>query len=208
LTGHASEVSLDGYRVSLAEIEQQLKSHPSIAEAVVLFNEDDPFRPHFIAFVVLPASLPSSPQFLVPELKSHLRQHLPDFMVPDVYVKIAMMPRDTNGDVQYEWLKVPEDDSKKTDTPTLTPREVASIVGDVMNINGVGTEANLSQLGMNSLQTMSLMARLQSTYGVVPTIAQVASSSTISEVSHHLSEAMRGGQSQMLRPLHQESRLS
>jgi len=207
LTGRAREVSLDGYRVSLAEIEQQLESHPSIAEAVVLLNEDDPLRPHLISFIVLRGSLSLPPQFFVAELKSHLRQRLPDYMVPDTYVKITMVPRDAQGDVQYEWLKVPKDDSEKTDTPTPTPREVASIVGDVMNIDGVSTEANLSELGIDSLQTMSLMVRLQSAYGVAPTVAEVASASTISEVSHHLSEALRG-YCQMLRPLDQESRLS
>lgn len=210
LTGRVEEVSIDGHRVSLAEIERRLESHYRIEDAVVVFDDDDPLHQRFIAFIVVRGSLQGPPQPFVQELKSHLGQWLPAYMVADTYIKIGMIPRDTDGRVQYEWLPIPEqraDNYEITELQSATARKVTSIVEDLLDVRRVGTEANLFDLGMNSLMAMSLVARINSAFGIAPDVCQMFTTPTISGVSHYLSGALCGNYTS-LAPAGQESRLS
>jgi amino acid adenylation domain-containing protein len=209
MTGRAGEVSIDGHRVCLAEIERRLESHPSIKEAAVVFEDKDPLRQRLIAFIVLRGSLPVPPIFFVPEVKLHLEEWLPDFMVPDTYMKVDIMPRDTDGRVQYDVLPIPEQPTgdKETAVPqSATTMKVTSIVENLFDGQRVNPAANLLDLGMNSLMAMNLVARINDAFGVAPDICQVWTTPTISGISHDLSEALCGNHG--IAPVGHESRLS
>jgi tyrocidine synthetase-3 len=192
LTGRVDEVSIDGHRVCLAEIERCLESHGSIDAAAVVFEDDDPLHQRLIAFVVLRDSLAAPPQSFVQELKRHLGEWLPDWMIPDTYMKLGMIPRDADGRVQYQSLPIPEQragDHGATAPQSAATRKVAEIVEDLLGVPHVGTEANLFDLGMNSLTAAGLVTRIHTVFGVAPDTCQVWAVPTISGISHGLYES-------------------
>jgi tyrocidine synthetase-3 len=209
LTGRVEEVSIDGHRVCLAEVERALESHRSIEEAVVMFDGGDPLHERLVAFIVLRGNLPAPPPLFVQELKLHLGQWLPGYMVPDTYMKVGMIPRDRDGRAQYECLRIPEERANNdeiTTTQSATASKVTSIVEDLLDVQRVGTQANLVDLGMDSLITMSLLARINGAFGVAPSVSQVLTTPTISGVSHCVSEALCGDY-RSFALMEQESRL-
>ncbi|HWN80545.1 MAG TPA: amino acid adenylation domain-containing protein, partial [Candidatus Udaeobacter sp.] len=89
------QVKLRGLRIELGEIETALDRHPAVHESVVLLREDTPGDKRLVAYIV-PGSdtVPS-----VSELRDFLRQRLPEYMLPTVFVPLAELPRSSGGKV-------------------------------------------------------------------------------------------------------------
>ncbi|MCW9033347.1 MAG: amino acid adenylation domain-containing protein [Rhodospirillales bacterium] len=200
LTGQDREVNVDGHRVYLVEIEQHLQFHKSIKDAVVVFEDDDPLYQRLVAFLVLRGDVQMPYQSFVQELKFHLGQWLPNFMIPEAYVKVGMIPRDAKGSVQYGRLPSPDRQTDRTETspqheekllPQSTVSEtITSIVEDLLDKEQINPAANLFDLGMDSLKAMNLITQINDVFGTSPNVCQVLMNPTILEISHSLSETI------------------
>lgn len=190
LTSRAGEVSIDGYRVRLAEIDRLLKSQSSVEDAAVVFDDAEPRRQRLIAFLVLRELSLAGPDALVQELKLHLGRWLPAYMVPDTYVQVNALPRDADRRIQYESLPLPQRQAfaEESSAQSATARNIASMVEDLLGVGGIHPEANLFDLGMNSLMAANLVARIDAAYGLALDVCQLMAHPTISEVSRSLSE--------------------
>jgi len=73
------QVKVRGYRVELTEIEAVLSNHAGVRQAVVTLNRDQAGQERIVAYLV---SAPTSQD----QLKAALKQKLPDYMVPSVFV--------------------------------------------------------------------------------------------------------------------------
>ncbi|MBV9792209.1 MAG: amino acid adenylation domain-containing protein, partial [Chloroflexi bacterium] len=72
------QVKLRGFRIELGEIEAVLSTHPAVREGVAAIRTDRPNDPRLIAYVV---PVPGRP-VTATELRRHLRQRLPEHMIP------------------------------------------------------------------------------------------------------------------------------
>ena len=105
---HDFQVKIRGYRIELGEVEAVLGQHPAVREGVVLAREDSPgdsstslrTDKRLVAYVV--AHQDSAPS--TNELRSFLKQKLPDYMVPSAYVLLDSLPLTLNGKVDRRAL--------------------------------------------------------------------------------------------------------
>ncbi|TXL82799.1 non-ribosomal peptide synthetase, partial [Streptomyces sp. IB2014 016-6] len=98
------QVKVRGHRVELGEVEEVLRRHDQLDEAVVVAREDTSGSLRLVAYVV-----PAKPGDVVPaELTSHVRTWLPDFMVPSVFVGLDEFPLLPNGKIDRNALPDPE----------------------------------------------------------------------------------------------------
>jgi amino acid adenylation domain-containing protein len=147
------------------------------------------------------ANEPLQSQFarqLIPQLRQHLRQTLPDYMLPAAFVPLESLPLTASGKVNRRALPLfdyesihpsayPSPPSAATIAPSisLSPIEVTlvEIWKDLLRLKQVNIHENFFELGGHSLLATQMTSRVRDALGLelplqsvftAPTIAQLA----------------------------------
>jgi amino acid adenylation domain-containing protein/thioester reductase-like protein len=155
------QVKIRGFRIELGEIEAQLLAHPEVKEAVVLAREDQPGDKRLVAYLVED----QLGTLVIDELKAHLKQALPDYMVPTAFVVLDEMPLSANGKLDRKRLPA-ADLGKQLSKLYVAPRTetetiLAEIWQQVLGIEQVGVEDDFFELGGHSLLATQLAFAVQ-----------------------------------------------
>jgi thioester reductase-like protein len=160
-----SQVKLRGFRIELGEIEAALSQHSAVREAVVLLLENEPGNQRLVAYVV-PAR---EAAIAINELRSFLKEKLPDYMVPSALVVIKALPLTANGKIDRRALPAPE--AARADLPDTfvapsTPIEkmLAEIWAELLGLEKVGIYDNFFDLGGHSLLITQLLAKVRDAF--------------------------------------------
>ena len=100
------QVKVSGIRVDLTEVENTLLQYPAIQHASVVAKNDKADEKHLVAYVVLDQDVKAS------DLQSHMKQHLPAYMVPTKFFAIDQIPLNTSDKVHQKELQKLEGSSK------------------------------------------------------------------------------------------------
>jgi len=183
------QVKIRGYRIEPGEIEAQLELHPDVREAIVIPREDQPGEKRLVAYVAAAA-----PSLQVSDLRSHLAERLPEYMVPSSFVLLSALPRTQNGKIDRQALPAPEvEDTELFVAPrTAVEGVLAGIWSELLGVEEIGVNNSFFELGGHSLMAMQLLSRLRATFQVelpllivfeAPTIAKLAQALTRHEAT-------------------------
>jgi len=161
------QVKLRGFRIETREIEAALIKWPTLAQAVVIIREDFPGMTYLVAYYqVLTSQAPPS----VEELKFLVRQQLPEYMVPNLFVRLEKFPLTPNGKIDRSGLAAPEIPGEVTENfeppRTIEEKVLAGIFAEVLNVKEVGRQGNFFELGGNSLMAMQLISRVRKAFSI------------------------------------------
>ena len=106
---------------------------------------------------------------LIPALRAHLRERLPEFMVPSAFVVLDALPSTPNGKVDRRALPPPSGlaaASHAAFEPPRTPVEktLAGIWRELLGVEAVGLEDDFFELGGHSLLAVKLFAEIERTF--------------------------------------------
>jgi acyl carrier protein len=178
------QVKLHGFRIELGEVECVLGRHPKVSDTVVIAREDTPGDKRLVAYVV--ASHESIPTFS--ELRSFLKQKLPDYMIPTALVFLDLLPLTPNGKVDRRALPVPGAQRPDMEESFAAPRNaveeaLAEIWGEILRIEKVGIKDNFFELGGHSLMATRIISRLSNDFQVAVPLRQLFLYPTIAELA-------------------------
>jgi amino acid adenylation domain-containing protein len=183
------QVKVRGFRVELGEIESWLHEHPGVGQAVVAARADEGTGLRLVAYVVPKAEgaapAPSS-------LRSHLRERVPEAMVPSAFVVLARLPLTPSGKVDRRALPAPDaarPDLAAAFVPPRTAAEgvVAGIWRDVLGLERVGVDDSFFDLGGHSLLLVRVHERLRRAFpGREVSIAELFRRPTVADLAAHL----------------------
>jgi amino acid adenylation domain-containing protein len=129
------------------------------------------------------------------QLSAYLRQKLPSYMVPSVYIPLDTLPLTPNGKIDRKSLPIPDTaslDLQRTFVAPLTVTEetIAAICADVLHLEKVGVDDNLIMLGGDSLQATQIVARLRKKFPLEIPLRQFWKSPTVAGLAEHIDMAL------------------
>ncbi|GAA3508071.1 amino acid adenylation domain-containing protein [Streptosporangium album] len=177
------QVKIRGYRVELGEVEAALGTLPGVVQGVVDLRDD-----RLIAWLEKEPGAEESP---VAELRAHLLELLPEYMVPGRFAWLDRFPLQAHGKVDRKALPDPEPERLDQRPGHIAPdgpieEAIAGIWAGVLDLERVGTGDNFFDLGGHSLLATQVVARMRKAFpeskppiGVLemfkhPTLAELA----------------------------------
>ncbi len=191
------QVKVRGFRIELAEIEAVLAQHPAVREAVVLAREEVAGEKRLVAYVALdPIEGGAAPNGV--KLRSYLRQRLPEYMTPSVFVELGALPLTPNGKVDRRALPAPEKTRPDLESAFAAPRnpieeKLAEITAQILRIEKPGIHDNFFELGGHSLLATQFISRVRNAFQVELTLRSVFTGPTIAELAEAIEKARDGG---------------
>jgi amino acid adenylation domain-containing protein len=174
-----SQVKIRGYRIELGEIESALQRHSQVRQAAVVVRDEPSGGKSLIAYYTALSGKEPSPA----ELRTHLRETLPSYMVPPRIVPIDSFPVTPNGKVDRKVLAAaagqsqpcPSAISKEpqafrlpcTGDAELTNLEsvLCSWCREILCLHTITPSDDFFEIGGHSLAAVQLMHRIAKEYG-------------------------------------------
>jgi len=141
--------------------------NPEVGKAVVVCHEETKGETVLVAYVV-PAQEGDVSRS---KLRSYLREHLPDYMVPNAYVQLEALPLTPNGKIDRKALPLPDAAQENLDVTFVAPRTpieaaIAEIWQSVLKLDRVGIHDNFFDLGGHSLLATQVVTRLRESFHI------------------------------------------
>jgi amino acid adenylation domain-containing protein len=160
------QVKIRGYRVEPGEIEAALARHPWVSEAAVAAHPGPGDSLLLVAYAVPGPGAPADPGGATAELQAFLRERLPAYMVPSVFMLLATLPRTPGGKVDRRALPAPDLRRRGLGTdyvPPTTPVEqlLAAIWEELLGVSPVGLHDSFFDLGGHSLLATQVISRVR-----------------------------------------------
>jgi amino acid adenylation domain-containing protein len=176
------QVKLRGLRIELEEIESALLSHPEVGVAAVTLRPDRRGEPRLVGY----ASPAAGRRPDATELRAHLAQRLPDYMIPTAWVVLDSLPLTTARKVDRKALPDPVDADPEEDylaPEGSTELAVARIYAEVLDVDRVSAAVAFFAAGGNSLQAMRVVSRLAKEFGVKLRMRTMFADATVRSVA-------------------------
>ncbi|MCB2311578.1 amino acid adenylation domain-containing protein [Clostridium tagluense] len=181
------QVKIRGFRIELGEIESQLLTNEVIKETIVIDRQDINGIKYLCAYIV------SEKELIIGELRKHLSNSLPQYMIPSYFVQLEKMPLTPNGKTDRKSLPEP-DGSIVTGTEYEAPRneveeKLVEIWKEILGVGKVGINDSFFELGGHSLKATTLTAKIHKEFNIEVPLKQIFSTPTIKGVGEYVEKS-------------------
>jgi amino acid adenylation domain-containing protein len=185
------QVKIRGYRVEPEEIEARLRAHASIADAAVVVREGSQGGAELIGYYATRSEAPPEEQ-----VRAHLAETLPPYMIPTALVPLSQLPLTPNGKIDRDALPEPNAQwpraADAADGPEGDVEEaLASIFSELLQIDRIGRSQSFFDLGGHSLLAVQAVVRIHAVLGFEVPVRALFETPTIEGLARHLSGIQR-----------------
>ena len=205
-----NQVKIRGYRIELGEIESVLNQHPTVRESVVVAEDDVTEEVHepdnakskienlkwswrLVAYIV-----PTEQKPAVAELRSFLKEKLPEYMVPSAFVPLEALPLTPNGKVDRQVLPPPDGAKSQLNQDFVEPRSeieqlLIQVWREVLKLDKLGVRDNFFELGGHSLLAIQVVSRVRDVFGKKVPLRDVFEAPTVAGLAARIKQTIRVG---------------
>ncbi|OOQ61561.1 non-ribosomal peptide synthetase [Mucilaginibacter pedocola] len=184
-----AQVKIRGYRIETGEIEFHMGKDPDLKQVVVIARPDSNGVDKLVAYVVFKEEYKGNDfNQCMNYWRSELRGAVPDYMIPDNFIRVDEMPLTPNGKVDKKALAAIGVIPAEIHDLYIEPRtDVEKLVADIwkeyLNVEKVGVYDNFFELGGHSLIAVKVMARIEKETGKRLPLAILFENSTVEKLS-------------------------
>jgi amino acid adenylation domain-containing protein len=181
------QVKLKGIRIELGEIESSLLQHPCILEAAVKVRMDESGVNYLAAYLVV------RQRITVKELHAFLIKKIPQYMIPNAFIRVDKMPLTSSGKLNRGALPdVPQNVpiGSEYDAPgNEIERGLVSIWQQVLKQERVGILDNFFELGGDSLLANLVAVRAEKVFNTSLSTRDIFDTPTIKALAMVISRS-------------------
>lgn len=159
------QIKIRGYRIETEEIEYQLKNQRDIKDALIILHEDRLGNKQLVAYIIAKGYFtPYQRDKKIGKWKNNLKNKLPDYMVPSVFILIPRMPLMPNGKLDRKKLPIPTTKplSRSNKKPsTETEKKITQIILNNTDFEHIGINDNFIDLGIDSLIALTIIVGIE-----------------------------------------------
>lgn len=187
------QVKVRGVRVELAEIENLLRRHEAVRDAIVMAREDSLGNNFLCVYVVLARELS------VGVLREHLAELLPATHLPSSFVVMESFPRTVSGKVDRKALPAPAQALRRRQAGFVAPRTpleevLAGIWARILGLDRIGVRDHFFELGGHSLLATQVVAEVRRSLQVELPLRDFLDSPTLAGMAERISQLQRSSQ--------------
>jgi amino acid adenylation domain-containing protein len=176
-----SQVKVRGYRIELGEVERVLQGSDLVNDGLVVVHEDDQGNKALVGYVVPNASYDKD------GLQAYLKEKLPAYMVPSVFVPLDSFPLNANGKVDRKSLPEPVLSVLASEdfvaARNETEARLALLWQELLKVEQVGIHTNFFELGGHSLLATRMIAAINKQMKAKLSIRDIFSHPTIAKMA-------------------------
>ncbi len=167
------QVKVRGFRIELGEIDSVLRDEQGIKDCFVTLLKKDNDKA-IIAYYVGEAD--------VEEVKSKLRERLPDYMIPQYFKHLKRIPRNLSGKVDKAILSKMEPDNEPPVFLYGKQKIVAKVWQELLCVDKVLPTDDFFLMGGDSIKAIRLSAKLLAV-GLKISVRKIAEARTLAKIS-------------------------
>jgi amino acid adenylation domain-containing protein len=195
------QVKIRGFRVELGEIEAVLRQHPAVKETVVVVREDNPHDKCLAAYLVIRNS--QQTEGLIEQLRSLLKEKLPQHMIPADFIWLEKIPIAPSGKVDQKALPAP--DRSQPQLKFVAPRNpteeiIADIWCQILKREKIGIYDDFFALGGHSLLATQVVSRLREAFQIELPLRSLFEMLTVARIVEYIEQIKTVQQLQNISP--------
>ena len=178
------QIKIRGYRIEPEEIVSTLVRIPGISEAAVAVRGDQADEHRLVAYIVIdPQEAPA-----YGAIQEFLRERLPEYMVPAVFVLLDRLPLTANGKVDRAALPEPNDENTMRvdagdEEESSVETRLKEILIPLLKVADIGIHSNFFQLGGHSLLGAQVLVKIRESFGVELSLKAIFDHPTVGGIS-------------------------
>ncbi|MBF0303861.1 MAG: amino acid adenylation domain-containing protein, partial [Desulfamplus sp.] len=184
------QVKIRGFRIEPGEIASALKSFAGIEDALVTVWQDESEKNNHLAAYIVTKSKPLSS-----ELRRHLSERVPAYMIPTVFIALDSFPMTINGKIDKRALPNPaqvmqeqieKNSNKASSNSSMTSleKEVLKIWQTLFNRQDISSNDDFFNLGGDSIKAIRMVALLREN-GFIVKVRDIFKWTTIAELAKY-----------------------
>ncbi|MEC3914683.1 thioester reductase domain-containing protein [Nocardia sp. CDC160] len=171
------QVNLAGVRIEPAGIEAALATHPRVTSAACAVIDD-----RLVGYVVT-----TDPPPRPADLRRHLLDRIPRYLVPSLFVTVPRMPTTVTGKLDRAALPRPA----ATGAVVRPPRDdvergLCALFAEVLGILEIGIDDDFFALGGDSAMAVRVAARIRETLDLAADVRTIFETATVAELATEL----------------------
>jgi amino acid adenylation domain-containing protein len=175
------QVQVMGIRIELGEIEARLTAHPMVNDAIIIAHTSSSGNTLLIAYYTLQGSTYPDTD----NLRNHLRNSLPDYMIPARFIPLKEFPLNTSGKIDRlnfphpESVTVSINGNPVFEAYSTTQTAIRRIFYDALGTSQLLNSDNFFDIGGNSLAAVIVTNELKREFGIQLNITDLYEHSSV-----------------------------